>query len=249
LKRFTIFAGVNGAGKTSLYNIAFERNESIGLRVNLDEIVRGLGDWRDEKLQLESGKHAVRLVRQYLSEGVSFHQETTLAGRSIFHTIREAKNSGYKVILYYVGVDSPEIAKDRVRARVKKGGHGIEDAVIERRFTASLGHLRLVIPICDEVRFYDNSDDSLIKLLSIEQGEVKEYEPYLPKWLATVLTDMKVGVIKYRGCVGSVEHSAEDNCFFGKILGINDLYLFEGASISKLITAFHQAVDEHLDRE
>ncbi len=51
MKRYTIFAGVNGAGKTSLYNVAFEHSEAIGLRVNLDEIVRGLGDWRDEKLQ------------------------------------------------------------------------------------------------------------------------------------------------------------------------------------------------------
>lgn len=157
------------------------------MRVNLDELVRGLGDWRDEKLQLEAGKQAVRLVRQYLSEGVSFHQETTLAGKSLFRTIREAKQSGFEVVMYYVGVDNPVIAKDRVHARVLNGGHGVEDNVVERRFSASLEHLKLAIPLCDAIHFYDNSGESLRYVLSIEQGIVKDREAALPSWLTNIL--------------------------------------------------------------
>jgi len=187
LRRYTIFAGVNGAGKTSLYNVAFMNSEAMGKRINLDEIVRELGDWRDEKLQLDAGKQAVRLVRQYLSDGTSFHQETTLAGKSIFRTIRQAKKAGFEVAMYYVGVSSPSVAKERVRTRVQKGGHGIDEALIEKRYFKSLEHLKLAIPLCDFVRIYDNSEESLRYVLSIERGALTEYEDVLPQWLDDVL--------------------------------------------------------------
>lgn len=194
MKRYTIFAGVNGAGKTSLYNMAFADNAVIGKRVNLDELVRQRGDWRDEKLQFEAGKQAVRLVRQYLKEGVSFHQETTLAGKSIFRTIRDAKSAGFDVVLYYVGVNSAEIAKERVRLRVQKGGHGVGDALIEKRFFASLEHLRHAIPLCDTIRIYDNSEESFRYILSIEHGIIKEREVDLPRWLHAAFKDDLSGI-------------------------------------------------------
>lgn len=189
MKRYTIFAGVNGAGKTSLYNMAFADQAVVGERVNLDELVRQIGDWRDEKLQLKAAKQTVRLVRQYLNEGLSFHQETTLAGKSIFRTIRDAKAAGFEVVLYYVGVNSVEIAKDRVRSRVQKGGHGVADALIEKRFIASLEHLKLAIPLCDIIRIYDNSEESFRYVLSIEDGIFKERDADLPKWLTVAFKD------------------------------------------------------------
>ena len=182
MKQYTIFAGVNGAGKTSLYNTAFEKSQSFGKRVNLDEIVRGLGDWRDNRLQFEAGRIAVRLVRQYLTEGTSFHQESTLAGKTIFHTIHEAKSYGFEVLMYYVGVNDPEIAKERVSTRVQKGGHDVDGGLIDKRFPISLEHLRLAIPLCDTVHIYDNSYESLTYILSINHGIIGKPRSVLPKW-------------------------------------------------------------------
>ena len=54
-------------------------------------------------------------------------------------------------------------------------------------------------------------------------------------------------VLTYRGFIGSVHFSAEDNVFFGKIEGINDLITFEGRTVDELITAFHYVVDEHIN--
>ncbi len=187
-------------------------------------------------------------MRQYLSEGISFHQETTLAGKAIFRTIREAKKSGFEVVMYYVGLDTPDIAKVRVRARVQSGGHGVEDAVIEKRFAASLEHLKLAVALCDAVHFYDNSGESLRYVLSIERGVIKEREAILPPWMQNVFDDLRIGSLEYRGCLGSVCYSAEDRCYYGKILDINDLYSYEGSDLSELETAFYEAVDEHLDR-
>ncbi|APM39855.1 hypothetical protein [Clostridium kluyveri] len=44
---YTIFAGVNGAGKTSIYkSIYYERNKSEE-RINTDEMVARIGSWKD----------------------------------------------------------------------------------------------------------------------------------------------------------------------------------------------------------
>lgn len=193
MKKYTVFAGVNGAGKTSLYNSALANSESLGERVNLDEIVRKSGDWRDERLQLDAGKHAVRLVRKYLKDGTSFHQETTLAGRSILHTIREAKSLGFEIVLYYVGVNTLQIAKDRVHARIQKGGHGVDDALVERRFAVSLQHLKLVIPLCDAVHIYDNSGERFRYVMILEHGVIVNRDAEIPLWLEDV----------FKGLVGS----------------------------------------------
>ena len=72
-------------------------------------------------------------MNAYLQEGVTFNQETTLYGHTIFRTIHRAKQSGYGIELHYVGVDSPEIAKQRIAERVKMGGHGIPDKDVEKK--------------------------------------------------------------------------------------------------------------------
>jgi len=53
-------------------------------------------------------------------------------------------------------------------------------------------------------------------------------------------------VLTYKGFIGSVHFSAEDDVFFGKIEGINDLITFEGGSVQELKDAFHDMVDQHI---
>ena len=57
---------------------------------------------------------------------------------------------------------------------------------------------------------------------------------------------MNDNVLKYKDYLGSVEFSAADNSFFGKIIGISDLVTFEGESVSSLKKAFAEAVDDYL---
>jgi predicted HicB family RNase H-like nuclease len=53
-------------------------------------------------------------------------------------------------------------------------------------------------------------------------------------------------VLKYKGFIGSVHFSADDNVFFGKVEGINDLVTFEGETVQKLKDAFCYMVDSHI---
>ncbi len=57
-----------------------------------------------------------------------------------------------------------------------------------------------------------------------------------------------MGYLKYKGYQGSVEFSPEDNCFFGKVLGLKGtLISFEGTSVEDIRRDFEEAVDCYLE--
>ena len=55
---------------------------------------------------------------------------------------------------------------------------------------------------------------------------------------------MKKDKIIYKDFIGTVHYSTDDELFYGKIEGINDLVTFEGLSVKELKLAFEEAVDD-----
>ena len=53
-------------------------------------------------------------------------------------------------------------------------------------------------------------------------------------------------VLQYKKFIGSVHFNTDDEIFFGKIEGINDLVTFEGESVNTLKQAFEDAVKDYL---
>jgi len=92
MKKYIIYAGVNGAGKSTLYQTTHYKDTMK--RINTDEILRSFGDWRKPGDIMAAGKTAVKSLKEYLEEGITFNQETTLCGRNILNTINKAKDLG-----------------------------------------------------------------------------------------------------------------------------------------------------------
>lgn len=126
------------------------------------------------------------MIREYINNGISFNQETTLTGNSIVKNIRNAKEKGFYIVMNYIGVESPEIAKERVKIRVSKGGHGIPDEDIERRYYESLKNLQRVINICDKINVYDNTT-MFNEILSIRNGNILWRANTIPTWANIIL--------------------------------------------------------------
>ena len=56
-----------------------------------------------------------------------------------------------------------------------------------------------------------------------------------------------MGKLKHKGYTGSVEYSEDDDCLYGKVLGMNKHHLsFEGITISELKNDFIAAVEDYL---
>jgi predicted ABC-type ATPase len=184
---YTIFAGVNGAGKTSLYSVLKNMTE-LGERVNIDEIAFKLGNWRDTLIQIKAGREAMNRINRYISLGVSFHQETTLPGPTVIRHIKKAKAVGFRVRLNYIGLDNIETAIGRVHRRIEKGGHGIDDSIIIRRFENLPRRLRVIMPLCDRVVFYDNT--VRFRQIAIMQGSrLLDCDRDLPDWFGSLFGD------------------------------------------------------------
>ena len=183
MKKYIVIAGVNGAGKSTLY----QTNDSLKNmpRVNVDEIVREIGSWKNNRNVFEAGKIAVRKISEYFDEGVTFNQETTLCGKTIIKNILRAKELGYFIELHFVGVETVEIAKERVRHRVEQGGHGIPEADIERRYVETFQQLNYILKECNLIAFYDNTD-SFRRFAICKNGEMVRLSRNVPKWFAKV---------------------------------------------------------------
>ena len=149
-------------------------------------MVARLGSWTDNNLQIKCAREAVKLIKLYISEGISFNQETTLAGKSIIKNIKIAKEKGFYIVMNYIGVDNLDIAKERVKIRVSNGGHGIPDKDIERRYYDSLNNLKEIIDICDEISIYDNSE-ILREIIDFKNGKLMWKHKQIPKWAKVLL--------------------------------------------------------------
>lgn len=119
MKKYIVYAGVNGAGKSTIYSTVYKDIDMP--RINIDEIVKEFGDWRNGSDVMKAGKIAIKKREEYFSKGISFNQETTLCGQSIIRTIKRAKEEGYIVEMHYIGINSVELAKERISARVRLG--------------------------------------------------------------------------------------------------------------------------------
>lgn len=53
-------------------------------------------------------------------------------------------------------------------------------------------------------------------------------------------------MLEYKGYLGSVEYSAEDEVLHGRLEFIRDLVTYEGMDARSLKAAFHEAVDDYL---
>jgi predicted ABC-type ATPase len=174
-KTYAIIAGINGAGKSTFYRLDLAKENPLlkdSTRVNSDEILRAQGgNWRNKNDQFSAGKETARKLNACLAGNSDFHRETTLAGGvgSYRKNIRNAKNAGFLVYLIYVSVCSAELAKERVKNRVSKGGHGIPDEVIEKRYSQSLSNLREILPLVDEAEIYENSNS--LELVYYKKGD------------------------------------------------------------------------------
>ncbi|HEY1841256.1 MAG TPA: zeta toxin family protein [Mycobacterium sp.] len=154
-----VLAGVNGAGKSSIVGATIR--DKGGEYYNPDEAARaimaanpGLGQTDANAAAWEQGR---RLLQRAIDERLDFTFETTLGGNTMPALLAEAANRGIEVRLFFVGIEGAEAHIERVRQRVRGGGHDIPEAAIRRRYRHSRINLITLLTVLTELRMYDNS--------------------------------------------------------------------------------------------
>ncbi len=185
MKIYTMIGGVNGCGKSSLTGSLKAERTDLGVIVDPDKLTAELGGD-----QYEGGKLAVEKLEGALAAGISFTQETTLSGGYPRKLARRAKEAGYFVRLYYVGLDTLEESVQRIQNRVRKGGHDIPLHDVESRFSHRFGDVAKILPFCDEAKFFDNNNGFRL-VAEYRNGEILPIGSNWPRWLNELLTIAK----------------------------------------------------------
>lgn len=157
-KNLYIIAGCNGAGKTTASFTILPEIIDCQEFVNADEIAKGISPFQPEKVAIEAGRIMLNRINELIGNGETFAFETTLATKSHIQKVWKAKQKGYNTMLLFFWLETIDLAKKRVRIRVKEGGHNIESDVIERWYIRGIKNLfDIFIPEVNGLLIIDNS--------------------------------------------------------------------------------------------
>jgi predicted ABC-type ATPase len=101
--------------------------------------------------------------------------------------IDKATSLKYKTYLYFITTQRPSINIERIKSRIKKGGHNVNRKKIIERFYRSIQLLPEAIKKCDRAFVFDNTT-SLTLIAEFKNGKnvnnnlaLKEFMAKIPK--------------------------------------------------------------------
>ena len=177
MKTYTIIGGVNGTGKSSLTGVLKTQSTDLGIIIDVDKMTALAG-----VTPIEGAKMALTRIKECLEKGVCFTQETTLSGYKTEVTAADARERGYYVRLYYIGLNTPEECLKRIANRVARGGHDIGEDDVLRRFAGRWDAIKKILPHCNEARFFDN-DNGFTEVAEYRNGELILKGEARPEWV------------------------------------------------------------------
>jgi len=159
-KKCYILAGPNGAGKTTFANEFLPIEAGCLNFINADLIAQGLSPFQPSKLAIEAGRLMIQQINNCVTNKESFAIETTFSGKGYYRKIIHWKNQGYEIIIFFLKLPSVEIAIERVKLRVAKGGHNIPEIDIRRRFERGWNNFNMLYKqLADSWIVFDTSGD------------------------------------------------------------------------------------------
>jgi len=181
---FTLVAGANGCGKTTLTKWAREVFQEAPV-LDPDTITRSLQTTgTNSGSVIDAGREVLSMAERLLNAGQSFAVETTLSGNTYLRMMIRAKELGYIVVLIYIGTTRVEINMQRVRFRVVKGGHDVPEVDQRRRYLRSLTNAAKALTIADEAVILDNSTSAGYVKVAVKRTTGTELFEPLPEWAA-----------------------------------------------------------------
>jgi predicted ABC-type ATPase len=142
--------------------------------VNVDLIAGGLSPFDPERAALKAGRIMLEQIHSLPKRGVDFGFETTLSGKTYVKLLQGMKKSGYLVHIFLLWIPNVQLAMERIKLRVRNGGHHIPDEVVRRRFDRSLlNFFRTYQPLTDSWTIFDNSADIPKMIAFLESGRTE----------------------------------------------------------------------------
>jgi predicted ABC-type ATPase len=182
-----LIAGANGSGKTTFAKelLTEEKIEFL----NADELAGEISPGDLSKVRIQAGKAYFKQLNQVLKANKSVIIETTLSGRQHLKLIKKFRVKDYLVKILFVFLDNADMCIKRIEDRVAKGGHGVPDTDVIRRFIRGKNNFLDIIHSkdIDQWTLYYNGGE---KYIMVAQGK-KDILEILNKDLYTAFLEGK----------------------------------------------------------
>ena len=197
------FAGPNGSGKTTMAHVMLRHGWLDGFEyINPDNIARDrFGDWNNPAAVLQAARVAATARQACLKDRRALAIETVFSSHRSFGFVREAREAGFFVRVFFVGTDHPSINVRRVAHRVRLGGHDVPTAKIVARYPRSIANLASLLAWANRVHVYDNSVDGAPPVQQIRtcDGAVSEVYTTGHEWADGARRDLPVSERHIKG--------------------------------------------------
>lgn len=188
MKRLDLVVGCNGAGKSTFVALTLAPLLPGSVFVNADEIAKQRWPDDPESHSYQAARIAAATRARLIRSGRSFIAESVFSHRSKLELVDEAHEHGYTVALHALIV--PEaLAVERVRHRVRAGGHDVPEDKIRQRYRRLWPIVATAIARCDLATVYDNSGIAGPRIVArFTDGDLVGAASW-PDWTPTALRD------------------------------------------------------------
>ena len=112
--------------------------------------------------------------------------------------LKQAKEHGFKIYLYYIATKNPAINIERVDNRVEEGGHFVPKDKIESRYYKTMENLYSAILLSDKAYLFDNSNDEEKRTYSnfakVQNGCIELLKDVVPDWFERFVINKQVNI-------------------------------------------------------
>ncbi|EMD81678.1 zeta toxin family protein [Pacificimonas flava] len=179
-----VLAGPNGAGKSTLYATRVAPTFA-GPFINADIIQRDEMGNASPEASYEAARIASSRRDEFIAEGRDFVTETVFSHSSKLDLIDKARSNGFTVVVMHVGVNSPDLSVERVKARVGEGGHAVPEEKIRARYGRNASIIREAVLKVNRAIVFDNSrlNRPPMHCLTFSNGRLTFAMARLPAWI------------------------------------------------------------------
>ncbi len=169
-KEIWIIGGPNGAGKTTWVRRALGEQRDVSY-LSADRIAAELSPEKPETAAITAGREFLRRLRAQIEVGEDLIVESTLSGRGMTRFLELARLRGYRIVIIFIFLRRADLCVERVRQRVRKGGHDVPETDIRRRYSRSkVNFWNLYRPMADAWHLFINDLEE--SFLEVAIGDV-----------------------------------------------------------------------------
>ncbi|HEY6902325.1 MAG TPA: hypothetical protein VI233_16830 [Puia sp.] len=101
------------------------------------------------------------------------------------------QKKGYRIELYYIGVNNLLITTKRIQERVKRGEHHVPPNEVFARYESGLKLMRHYFHMPDKILFIDNTNTPFT-CLEAEKGTIVFQQSDSPQWVKNFIDSMQI---------------------------------------------------------